>query len=102
MLTQQEYSVASDYYSSQDIPDISYSYDKSTLTNKSMELYSMSMNSDNWVEIKPPLEVGEDDFILRPKFMVENHPYRFIFQDEEVFTIKRSDGKITVFNLRKG
>jgi len=102
MLREIEFSQANDYPSIPTITDSELSSDKSTLIQKGYEIYSMNRNEESWIEFKPPIEVRNDDFIVRPKSMIENHPYRFEFQSEEVFAIKRPDGKITVFNLREG
>lgn len=102
MLDTIEFAQAKDYPSTPTITDSELSSGKSTLIQKGYEIYSMNRNEESWIEFKQPIEVRNDDFIVRPRFMIENQPYRFEFQSEEVFAIKRYDGKITIFNLQEG
>lgn len=77
------------------------SNNRGQLLLNNLEMYSMEINNEQWVVARPPIEVRDGDFIVRPRFMVDNHPYRFEFQDDEVFIIRRPDGNVVVFTMKE-
>jgi hypothetical protein len=80
---------------------IKTSNNRGQLLINNLEIYSMEINNEQWVVARPPIEVRDEDFIIRPRFMIDNHPYRFEFQDDEVFIIRRPDGNVVVFTMKE-
>lgn len=57
----------------------------------------MNRNDENWLEIRPPIEIKDDEFIFRPKHMVVRHPYMVKFKGDEFILIKRNQDDVDLY-----